>query len=168
MKAGDVIWVRVSKADGNPHRWYQARVLEAGEECIVAFADVGNPVYNGNPRYSHPMHRQKRAIRNYFWPGRRHTLLEVYEPDGRLHELYADITSPVELVGNEIHFIDHELDVSKLAGQVPRIVDQDEFAEAAGQFGYTAEFMRQSYDLAEQLVDLLASWTPRGIDMIKR
>lgn len=163
MRTGDIIWVRAYKSDGSLHRWFQSRVLEVGEDCIITFTDVGNPVYTNIPGYSQPVHRQKRSIRTYYWPGRRYTLLEVYEPQGHLYELYADLASPIELAGNEIHYIDHELDVSKLAGEPPRIVDQDEFAEAAKKYGYSDEFVRDSYALAEQLVTLLATWRPRGI-----
>jgi predicted RNA-binding protein associated with RNAse of E/G family len=102
-------------------------------------------------------------FRAYFWPGRRHTLLETYEPDGRLVELYADITSPIEIVEGEIHFIDHELDVIQYTGQEARIIDQDEFAEATERFGYADEFVRESYALAESLLDVLANWRPLGV-----
>jgi protein associated with RNAse G/E len=90
-------------------------------------------------------------------------LLEVYRPDGALNELYADICGPVLLVEGEVHLIDHELDVSMMAGDEPRIVDQDEFAEAAEQYGYSEEFVRESYALAEELLVVLAEWPPRGV-----
>ncbi len=162
MKPGDTIWVRVFKADGRTHRWWQARVEAVRDDCIIAYTDVGNPVYHNVDTFSAPVFPQKHSIRNYYWLGRRHDLLEVYEADGRLHELYADITSPIEVVGGEIHYIDHELDVQMDAGDVPRIVDQDEFAEAAEQFGYADAFMRECYELAEQLIDVLREWRPLG------
>ncbi len=96
------------------------------------------------------------TIRATYWPGRRHNLLEIYGANGQLVELYADITSPVEVRENEIAFIDHELDVSQLTGQAPHIVDQDEFAEAAVAYGYSDEFMHQCYELAEALLEVLA------------
>jgi hypothetical protein len=92
---------------------------------------------------------------------------KIYGADGQLVELYADITSPVEVRENEIAFIDHELDVSQLAGQAPRIVDQDEFAAAAVAFGYSDEFMHQCYELAEALLDVVAHWQPRGAALVK-
>ena len=162
MKPGDTIWVRVFKADGRTHRWWRAQVEAIQDECIIAYTPVGNPIYHNVDRFSAPVFAQKWAIRNYYWPGRRHNLLEVYEADCRLRELYADITSPIEVVGNEIHYIDHELDVQMDAGDQPRIIDQDEFAEAAIQFGYSDGFVRQSYELAEQLIDVIRAWRPLG------
>ncbi len=159
MKSGDTIWVRVFKADGTLYRSWQALVESITDECIVTFTEANNPVY-----LAARTHHETRPIRNYFWPGRRHDLLEVYDPDGRLHELYVNIASPVELLDGEIRCIDHELDVQMYAGDVPRVIDQDEFAEAAEQFGYTEQFMQESYALAESLLDVLANWRPLGME----
>ena len=49
-----------------------------------------------------------------------------------------------------------------LHGQVPQIIDQDEFAEAAVVYGYSEAFMGQCYELAEALLGVLAGWQPRG------
>jgi protein associated with RNAse G/E len=162
MKPGDVIWTRVYKSDGSPHRWWQALVEEVTEECLVTYTKAGNPVFHNPGRFPNGIYYQKHDIRNYYWPGRRHDMLEVYWPDGRLYELYADITSPVEIVDGEVRFVDHELDVQMFAGQTSRIIDQDEFAEAALVYNYTEEFMAACYAQAEELLPLLAQWQPVG------
>jgi protein associated with RNAse G/E len=158
MGPGDLIWVRVFKADGQPYRSWRPVIESVVDDCIVVFSEANNPLYSVTQTFALQHH-----FRTYFWLGRRHTLLEIYETDGRLHELYADITSPIELIDEEIHYIDHELDVSMKAGEKPQIVDQDEFAEAAERFGYSDDFICDSYALAEHLVDILANWRPLGI-----
>jgi protein associated with RNAse G/E len=158
MRPGDAVWVRVFKADGSPYRWWKSRVESITDDYTVIFTEASSPLSMPTQTISLAHH-----FRTYFWPGRRHTLLEIYEPDGRLHELYADITSPVEVNDGEIRFIDHELDVSMIAGNEPRIVDQDEFAEAAERFGYSDDFIRECYALAESLLEVLANWQPRGV-----
>lgn len=163
MEPGDIIWVRVFKSDGQPHRWWQARVESADDECIILYADPPNPVYHNPQRFPRDLYVQEHIFRSFYWPGRRHNLLEVYATDGQLLELYADIISPIDVGPDEIRFIDHELDVSRLSGQEPRVVDQDEFAEAAMLYGYTDAFVSEAYNLAEQLRDLLVNWQPTGI-----
>lgn len=158
MKPGDLVWVRVFKTGGIPHRWWRPVVETATPECVVVFSEANSLLFTVAEIIVLP-----RLFRTFFWPGRRHTLLEIYEPDGRLYELYADITSPIEVTDDEVRFIDHELDVSMIAGEKPRIIDQEEFAEAAEQFGYSDEFVRESYALAEQLVEVLTNWLPRGV-----
>ncbi len=101
-------------------------------------------------------------MRTFYWPGRRHDLLEVYSADGRLHELYVNITSPVEVADGEVRFVDHELDVQMYTGETPQIIDQDEFAEAAVLYGYTDAFVRESYAVAEEVLEIVAKWQPLG------
>jgi len=162
LRPGDTVWVRTYNADGRPHRWWQSQVEAVEDECVVVYSAIGSPIHHNPDRFPAAIYYLRHAIRSYYWPGRRHNLLEIYAADGRLVELYADITSPVEVGENEITFIDHELDVSQLAGQAPRIVDQDEFAAAAVAFGYSDEFMHQCYELAEALLDVLSNWQPLG------
>lgn len=165
VKLGDTVWVRVFKADGRPHRWWLAQVEAVDDECVVVYSAIGSPIHHNPQRFPASLFPLKHIIRAYYWPGRRHNLLEIYGADGALVELYADIISPVEIVEGEIRFTDHELDVSLLTGQPPQIIDQDEFAEAAVAYGYSDEFMRQCYELAEALLDVLAGWQPRGRTM---
>jgi protein associated with RNAse G/E len=167
VKPGDTIWVRTAKADGRPHRWWPAQVESVEDDCIVVYSAIGSPIHHNPDRFPAALYHRQHTIRSYYWPGRRHNLLEIYAADGRLVELYADITSPVEVGENEIVFTDHELDVSQLAGEAPRIVDQDEFAEAAVAYGYSDEFMHQCYELAEALLEVLANWQPRGASLIE-
>lgn len=162
MKAGDLLWVRAFKADGSTHRWWQATVEQSHDDCLITYTRPGNEIHHNRDKFRRSIFRQRHHIRTYYWPGRRHNLLEVYKPDGRLHQLYSDIISPIQWVNGEIYYIDHELDVQMYAGEAPRIVDQEEFAEAAEIFGYTDEFYQSSFELAVHLLDTLATWQPLG------
>ena len=162
VKPGDTVWVRTSKADGQPYRWWQGQVEANDSECIVVYSAIGSPIHHNPNRFPAVLRHLQHTIRSTYWPGRWHNVLEIYAADGQLVELYADIISPIEIVADEIRFIDHELDVSFLTGQAPQIVDQDEFAEAAEVYGYSEGFMRHCYELAEALLDVLANWRPLG------
>ena len=166
VRSGDLVWVWVYKADGRPYRRWQARVEEAGPERIVTWTSPDNRVYQVLPgsatgELAWREFTQPRGIRSYFWPGQPRTLLEVYNPDGSLYELYADVCGPVTVVEGAVHYTDHELDVSQMAGEVPRIVDQDEFAEAAVTYGYSEAFQRECYEMAEALLAFVAAWVPK-------
>lgn len=162
MKPGDMIWVRLFKSDGSPYRWWQTRVESVGEECLITYTPAGNKVFHNPDRYPKPIYITKHDMRTFYWPGRRHDLLEVYSADGRLHELYVNITSPVEVADGEVRFVDHELDVQMYTGETPQIIDQDEFAEAAVLYGYTDAFVRESYAVAEEVLEIVAKWQPLG------
>lgn len=163
MKPGDLIWVRLFKSDGSAYRWFRTRVESVSDECLITYTPAGQEVLHNPEWYANPVYHTKHDMRTFYWPGRRHDMLEFYSPDGSLVELYANITSPVEIINEEVRFIDHELDVQMYAGQAPRIVDQDEFAEAAKKYDYTAEFMAACYAQAEELLPLMANWRPVGV-----
>jgi protein associated with RNAse G/E len=163
MRPGDNIWLRVFKSDGSPYRWWRARVEAVRDGCIITYAPAGDPVHHNPDYFPQAIYYRRWHIRAYYWPGRRHNLLEIYDPDGRLYELYADIISPIELGDGELRFVDHELDVAQLTGEAPQIIDQDEFAEAAERFGYSEQFMRESYNLANELLEFMTNWKPLGM-----
>jgi protein associated with RNAse G/E len=55
-------------------------------------------------------------------------------------------------------FKDHELDVSKYPPKTAKLIDEDEFAEAALKYQYTQEFQDQMYSAAEEALELANHW----------
>jgi protein associated with RNAse G/E len=102
------------------------------------------------------------AMRSYYWTDRFYNLIEVLDPDGGLVEVYINIASPLRASGDELHFVDHELDITKPAGEPARIIDQDEFEEAIGRYGYTPEFQARCWLAAEDARRLAEAWTIGG------
>ena len=93
--------------------------------------------------------------------------MEVYAPDGRLHEVYVNIGSPVEMEEGELRFIDYELDVSRMPPHAARIEDEDEFREAAVRYGYSEAFQVACYAVARETVGLADGWVARGIPVFE-
>lgn len=90
-------------------------------------------------------------------------LPEAGQPQCRLVEIYVNINSPVEIGQQEIRFTDYELDVSREPPHGARIVDQDEFAEAAARYGYSPTFQEACYRTAREAVELADRWVARGM-----
>lgn len=160
---GQAITVYVHKADGSVYRWWRSTVESVDEESIAIVSPANSILYQSASWFQHTEVTRPRASRTLFFPGRRHTILEVYNPDGSLHELYADICSPIACAGDELHYTDYELDVSKVGSAEARLVDEDEFEEAALRFGYSEEFKRLCYATAKEVLELISGWTPRGM-----
>ncbi|MBI3957185.1 MAG: DUF402 domain-containing protein [Chloroflexi bacterium] len=102
------------------------------------------------------MWRAKNDVYHYCWYDRWFNLLEVVDPDGHLLEIYAHIASPVELRDGVARYIDYELDVTSIDG--PRLVDEDEFAEAVEKYGYPAELQARCYAAAAEAHALVQRW----------
>ncbi|MEJ2209866.1 MAG: DUF402 domain-containing protein [Anaerolineae bacterium] len=165
LQIGDRVLVQGYKADGTLYRWWWATVEASGPGEVVLVTPPGHrvedPAGGWVSRYS---------IRSYFWPGKWYSLLEVYLPDGgqpngklRLVEIYLNINSPVEIGEGKIRFTDHELDVSRKMPGAARIVDEDEFEEAATRFGYTADFQHFCYEVAHEAVEVADRWQARDM-----
>ena len=103
----------------------------------------------------------KFTSRTTYWLDKPYNLGELYEPNGRLKELYIHICSPARTHTGRLEFIDYELDVVKKFGQV-RVVDEDEFAAAVSQYGYTEEHCTFCEQAVKQAIELARRWRPGG------
>ena len=158
MRVGERVRVRAYKSDGTCYRGWTATVEAVARDRVVVVTPVGHWVEDIGGGWA-----SKWAIRGYYWFDRRYSLLEVYTPDGRLDEVYVNISSPVEIQNGELRFTDYELDVSRKLPHRARIEDEDEFQEAAVQYGYSEAFQEACYALARQALALADGWVARGM-----
>jgi protein associated with RNAse G/E len=156
MTMRPAITVRALRADGSCYRSWTAQPVYHDARGLVTFAGPGGVVdYRGTPWV------QQYAIRAVYWFDRPYNLLEVFASDGTIVELYVHIASPARLVGDVLEYTDHELDVVLAPGGAPRVIDEDEFAEAAARYGYTADFQQACYAVCREAEQLLVRW-PTG------
>jgi hypothetical protein len=146
MKIGDVIWVRAHKADGECYQWWQGTVTELDEQHVVVLTPCDTPVHHINKALRHTDYSD-RATYRFDKP---YTFIESFNAEGNLVELYLDICSPPRIVGNEVHYVDHELDVAREMPAPAYVMDEDEFAEAALAYGYTPEFQAWCYAVVHE------------------
>ena len=155
MKTGDRVQVKAYKSDGTCYRWWFATVEAASTEELVLITPVGHRVEDPRGGWD-----SQYAIRAYYWPQKWYSVLEVYGAGGGLEQIYANISSPIVLDGAQIRFTDYELDVSRRVPRVARIVDEDEFLEAASKYGYSPAFQEACYRAAREALDVANAWIP--------
>jgi protein associated with RNAse G/E len=163
MKIGDRIQVRAYKSDGTCYRWWQATVEAVEMDVLVVVTLAGEQIEGIDGDWT-----SQNTLRVYYWPDRWYSLLEAYAPDGRLEEVYVNISSPPEIEDGQIRFTDYELDVSRRPPHEARIYDEDEFAEAASQYGYTEEFQEACYRVAREALEIANRWVARGMPATDR
>lgn len=156
MNRESVLTVRALRADGSCYRSWTAQLVYQDAHGLVTFAEAGGVVDDRGRAWV-----RRYATRAVYWFDRPYNLLEVCLPDGGLIELYVHIASPARLAGAVLEYTDHELDVVLAPGEAPRVVDEDEFAEAATRYGYTADFQQACYAACRRAEQLLARW-PTG------
>lgn len=157
MQPGDSITVSALHADGQWYRRWRTTIESIDDAGIVTFFPAASEVENASGK----VHRPPLAIRSHYWFDKPYNLLEVLDANGSLNEIYLNVASPPRVLDDGISFVDHELDVTKLAGQPARIVDQDEFEAAIGLYGYSPEFQVQCWQAAEEARQVADVWAAR-------
>jgi predicted RNA-binding protein associated with RNAse of E/G family len=96
-----------------------------------------------------------------FWIDRLYNLTEEYTGQGEPKRLDLDIASTCWADG-AITYRDHELDVFKAPDQPAEVRDEDEFADAIVQYGYTPEFQAACRSALQEAVQVADSWSWLG------
>ena len=154
LRVGDVIPVQACKADETVYRSWHATVEYVDTNLIVTVAPSHQLVFDLVRKEYFTVH----PLRAYYWFGKYYNLIEVFETTGELLEIYINVASPPEWTDGILKFKDHELDVSKYPPKPARIIDEDEFAEAAIKYQYSPEFQEKMYTTAREALELAENW----------
>ena len=151
------IRITALKADGKAYRWWDAYVEERSPEQMVVMTPPGQWLYQtaGDIQGRH-------YLRTFYWPDRWYNLVEMYFADGSPRMLYIHIASPAVFTPQGIEYCDYELDVLQYVGEPAKVVDEDEFEEAARLYGYTPEFQAQCRRAVAEALDLIGRWEWKG------
>ncbi|MFZ1756669.1 MAG: DUF402 domain-containing protein [Caldilineaceae bacterium] len=147
------ILLRQLKHNGVCYRRHPTQLVAHLPEGLVLFSPQKTEIWDSRGSW-----QAENDVYHYCWYDRWFNLLEVVDPVRKLLEVYVHIASPISLAGNEISYIDYELDATSVDG--PRLVDEDEFAEAAEKYGYTAELQARCYAAAATALVLVDRWQP--------
>jgi len=150
--------MRAYKSDGTCYRWWTATVEAVEPGTVVVVTPAGHRLHTPDGDWT-----SRWAIRSTYWPGRCYSVLEVYQPDGTLAEIYVNINSPIEIGDGQLSYTDYELDVSRELPHRAQLVDEDEFQEAALKYGYSAEFQEICHRVAEEALEIADNWVAKGM-----
>jgi protein associated with RNAse G/E len=139
------------------YRWWAAAVEQITDEWIVTVSPAETRVEGLGGGWT--LNVDARA---FYWFTRPYALVEFYQPDDALGEVYIHIASPACVEGTCVRYTDHELDVVKRPGEPPRLIDEEEFAEAAIAYGYTPEFQAACREAAAEATRVATGWAAWG------
>ena len=157
VSVGDRISVVVSNIDGTPRRSWTAEIEAADDDGVRTLSRIGNPVTGPKGGWAHRSH-----TRAFYWFSRPYNLLELYDEAGALISLYVHVASPARLLGCELHYTDHELDVVRKWGGAPFATDADELEQALIGHDSADELRAACHGAVAEVTALLGAWNPRG------
>ena len=108
-------------------------------------------------------HPIQHHLRSYYWFDKLYNLIEVFDVNGILVQIYINIASLPEFANGVMSFKDHELDVVRDMPGSAKIVDEDEFAEAVVKYQYSEEFQKKMYTAAQEALALADHWTANPV-----
>ncbi|HET7143976.1 MAG TPA: DUF402 domain-containing protein [Anaerolineales bacterium] len=155
MKPGDKIHVRACKTDGTVYRSWHTTIESVNADSIVTISPAGSMVIDKTKLGDHPTQHH---LRSFYWFDKYYNLIEVFDVDGILIEIYINIASPPEFEDGIMSFKDHELDVSRVPPNDAELIDEDEFNEAVITYQYSEEFQAKMYVTANEALDLANHW----------
>jgi protein associated with RNAse G/E len=159
MKIGDRIHVCACKADGSVYRNWHTTIETMDADSIVTISPAGSEMEDqkrGRIRIGHSM-------RSYYWFDKFYNLIELFDAQGNLAQIYINIASTPQSGDASLCFKDYELDVFKYPSSPAELIDEDEFAEAAVKYQYTQEFQDRMYAVAEEALELANTWKAKPV-----
>ncbi len=115
------------------------------------------------------MQDQKRGIirighimRSYYWFDRFYNLIELFDAQGNLAQIYINIASPPYPEEGGLCFKDYELDVFRNPSSPAELLDEDEFAEAVITYQHTKDFQEKMYSVANEALELANRWNAKS------
>ncbi len=160
MKVGDQIHICACKTDGTVYRSWHTTIESVDAGSIVTISPAGSMVIDKTRLGDHPI---KHHLRSYYWFDKFYNLIEVFDVNSRLVQIYINIASLPQFADSEMSFKDHELDVVRDLPGPAQLIDEDEFAEAVVKYQYSQEFQEKMYSAAREALELANSWNAKPV-----
>ena len=136
---GDSLLLRVTKYDGEAHWIQRLQVLSDDGLLLRAHASAGAPIFTSRGEF-----RSRYESFVHFWRDRWYNVFRLAEPGEETALWYCNVTTPPELDGGEIRYIDLDLDVTVRAGGTIELLDADEFEEHRLKYGYPEDVVEHA------------------------
>jgi protein associated with RNAse G/E len=160
MKNGDSIHICACKTDGTVYRSWDTTIESVDASLIVTISPAGSMVIDKTRLGDHPI---KHHLRSHYWFDKFYNLIEVFDVNGALVQIYINIASLPEFAEGEMRFKDHELDVVRDLPGPAQLIDEDEFAEAILNYQYSPEFQEKMYSAAREALELANNWNAKPV-----
>ena len=151
--ASGTVQVIYIKHDKSPHRRYPALRLGEDEYGVWLGVPDGTVAMVGTQSVVRQTGHVQLVRPQAWWTA-------LFNAPPRPTEVYCDIVTPAVWSGDEVLFVDLDLDVRRRrATGVVELLDEDEFAAHRQRYGYPPEAAAQARSAAAWLVDALSGDT---------
>jgi protein associated with RNAse G/E len=151
---GRQVRVLSTKYDGSAHREYRGWFVLREDSLVVTQTFAGQEWADGSTARVMPL-----DARGYFWEDRWYNVLRLSEPRKGLWGWYCDVATPAQFDGENLHFVDLDLDVLVRAevggGLRTEVRDEEEFQANQAAMAYPREYVEQARRAIEEILALV-------------
>ena len=138
--------LRATKYDGTAH-WIQPfRVVSDDGTLLVTEYRARTPIFTSRGEFRSPYDSLV-----YFWRDRWYNVFRLSRPGCSLALWYCNVTTPPTFDGNELTYVDLDLDVSVRPNGCIELLDQDEFDEHRQLYAYPGDVVRHAQAAAGEV-----------------
>ena len=150
--------------DGELAAYWEAALLRRRSKLLIWHAAPLTPIIYPRRGFSTPL---RRHLLGWLWPDRRYTVEVELSPGGGLERATCRVILPPTIRGEIVSLVELGLTVTIAPGPVVA-VDDDEFQEAANDYGYDPQLRASAWSAVEAVRALLAAGEgPFGPDLAK-
>jgi uncharacterized protein len=148
-ETGARILLRATKYDGAAH-WIQPfTVVSDDGNLLVASYRARTPIYTSRGEFRSPYDSCV-----YFWRDRWFNVFRLSKPRCGIALWYCNVTTPPVLEGNQLRYVDLDLDVAVRPDGCIELLDSDEFEEHQRKYGYPQDVVDKAKRAAESVAVL--------------
>jgi protein associated with RNAse G/E len=146
---GERILLRATKYDGTAH-WIQPfRVVSDDGTLLVTQYAARTPIYTSRGEFRSPY-----DSRVYFWRDRWFNVFRLSRPGCSLALWYCNVTTPPKLSGDQLEYVDLDLDVAVRPGPCIELLDEEEFALHQRRYNYPSNVVDAAREAANEVAQL--------------
>ncbi|MGE3075644.1 MAG: DUF402 domain-containing protein [Dehalococcoidia bacterium] len=151
-RPGSRALLRATKYDGTAH-WIQPfQVVSDDGNLLITSYKARTPIYTSRGEFRSPYDSLV-----YFWRDRWFNVFRLSRPGCQLALWYCNVTTPPSYDGQQIGYIDLDLDVTVRPNGCIELLDQDEFEEHQKLYGYPESVIEQAELAAQEVANLAKS-----------
>ncbi len=145
--------VRVLKYDATEYRRWTARISRRTESLIVLEAEFESDVQH---ELLGAIARGTRT-REYYWFDRWYNVFRFLDDDGTTRLFYCNINMPPLLQGDELVYVDLDIDILVQPDFSYQVLDLEEFEVNAKRYGYSEQEKERAHAAVKEVIALIAA-----------
>jgi protein associated with RNAse G/E len=147
------VTVRAYKFDGSEHRSWPAEIVQHDGSLVVLHAffqeEVRHQILGTIPCGTLSV--------EYYWLDRWYNVFRFYKPNGEVRNYYCNVNVPPEFDGQNLRYIDLDIDILVNADHSYEVLDLADFEENALRYNYPQKIQTRAHNAVIELQQLIES-----------